>query len=165
MSTCPIPCLESSQTPSRMPKPNVIKIQFSKQKVFVLENILPRFDKIYWTTLRGELLGNSLKQSWVRLGDELLDNSPRQSFRKSSLKFLSQPFSFLFSFMSGTHPYRSKVPRCIWNALCHFQTIHANIFLHAYINKINSHKSCYSIHNNNTKISSHGLINHSSNSF
>ena len=44
------------------------------------------------------------------------------------LKFISQPFSFLFSFMSCTHTYRSRVPRCIWNALCHFQTIHANIF-------------------------------------
>ena len=101
MSTYPIPCLQSSPTPSHMPKPNVRKIQFSKQKVFVLENVLPSFDKFYWTTLRGELLGNSPKQSWVRLRDELLDNSPRQFFGKSSLKFLSQPFSFFFHFLSS----------------------------------------------------------------
>ena len=151
----PIPCLESSPTPSYMPKPNVRKIQFSKQKVFVLENILQSFGKIYWTTLRVELLGNSLKQSWVRLRDELLDNSPRQFFGKSSLKFLSQPFSF--SFMSCTHTYRSRVPRCIWNALCHFQTIHANIFYMYILTKFNSHKLCYSIHVNNIQISSHGL--------
>ena len=36
------------------------------------------------------------------------------------------------------------------------------IYSHAYINTINSHKSCYSIYNNNIKISSHGLINKSS---
>ena len=128
MSTCPIPCFESSPTPSHMPKMNVRKIQFSKQKVFVLEYLLSSFGKIYWTTLRGELLGNSPKQSWVRLRDELLDNSPRQFFGKSSLKFLSQPFSFFIHFVSCTHTYRSRVPRCIWIALCHFQTIHANIF-------------------------------------
>ena len=129
MSTCPISCLESSPTPSHMPKPNVRKTLFSKQKVFVLENVLPSFGKIYWKTLRGELLGNSPKQSWVRLRDELLDNSLRQFFGKSSLKFLSQPFSFFFHFffMSCTHTYHSRVPRCIWNALCHFQTIHVNI--------------------------------------
>ena len=126
MSTCPIPCLESSPTPSHMPNPNVRKIQFSKQKVFVLENILPSFSKNYWTTLQGELLGNSQKQSWVRLRDELLDNSPRQFFKKSSLKFLSQPFSFFFHVMHSHLP--SRVPRCIWNALFHLQTIHANIF-------------------------------------
>ena len=158
MSTCPIPCLESSPTPSHMPKPNVRKIQFSKQKVFVLKNLLPSFGKIYWITLQGELLGNYLKQSWVRLRDELLDNSPRQLFGKSSLKFLSQPFSFFFHFVSCTHAYRSRVPWCIWNALCHFQTIHPNIFYMHILTKINSQKSCYSIHGNNIKISSHELI-------
>ena len=126
-ATHPFPLLEPSLTPSRMPKPNVRKILFSKQKVFVLENVLPSFGKIYWTTLQGELLGNPPKQSWIHIQDEPLDNSPRQFFGKSSLKFLSQPFSFLFSFMSCTHTYHSRVPRCIWNALCHFQTIHANI--------------------------------------
>ena len=160
MSTCPIPCLESSPTPSHMPKPNVRKIQFSKQKFFVLENIIPSFGKIYWTTLRGELLGNSLKQSWISFRDEPLDNSPRQFFGKSSLKFLSQSFSFFFHFffMSCTHTYHSRVLQCIWNALCHFQTIHANIFYMHILTKINSHTSCYSIHGDNIKISSHGLI-------
>ena len=111
MSTCPIPCLESSPTPSHMPKSNVRKIQFSKQMVFVFENILPSFGKIYWTTLRGELLGNSPKQSWVCLQDELLDNSPRQFFGKSSLKFLSQPFSFFLHFIS-CHTLTPIVLRC-----------------------------------------------------
>ena len=37
-STYPNPCLESSPTPSQLPKPCMRKIQFSKQKIFVLEN-------------------------------------------------------------------------------------------------------------------------------
>ena len=164
MSTCPIPYLESSPTNSHIPKPNVRKTLFSKQKVFVLENVQPSFGKIYWTTIRGELLGNSPKQSWLRLQDELLDNSPGQFFRKSSLKFLSQPFSFFFHFLS-CHALTPTILGCIWNALCHFQTIHANIFYIHILTKINSHTSCYSIHSNNIKISSHGLINNSSNSF
>ena len=91
------PLLEPSLTPSSMPKPNVRKILFSKQKVFVLENTLLSFGKIYWTTLRGELLGNPPKQSWVRFRDELLDNSPRQIFEKSSLEI---PFTIIFIFLS-----------------------------------------------------------------
>ena len=34
-----------------------VKIQFSKQKLFVLENLLLSLGKIYWTTLRGESVG------------------------------------------------------------------------------------------------------------
>ena len=112
MFTCPIPCLESSPTPSNMPNPNVRKTLFSKQKIFILENILPSFGKIYWTTLRGELLGNSPKQSWVCLRDELLDNSPRQFFGKSSLKFLSQPFSFFFFHFLSYHALTPTILGC-----------------------------------------------------
>ena len=94
--THPFPFLEPSLTPSRMPNPNVRKTLFSKQNIFVLENILPSFGKIYWTTLRGELLGSSPKQSWVCLRDELLDNSPRQFFGKSSFEI---PFTTIFLFL------------------------------------------------------------------
>ena len=95
--THPFPLLNPSLTPSRMPKLSVRKTLFSKQKVFVLGNIIPSFSKIYWTTLRGELLGNSPKQSWVFLRDELLDNSPRQFFGKSSFEI---PFTTIFLFLS-----------------------------------------------------------------
>ena len=111
--THPFSLLELLLTPSRMPKPSVRKTLFSKQKVFVLENIILSFSKIYWTTLRGELLGNSLKQfigpsdvnCWTILQDNSSENLP--------LKFLSQPFSFFFSFMSCTHTYCSRLPQCI----------------------------------------------------
>ena len=111
--THPFPFLKPSLTPSRMPKPSVRKTIFSKQKVFVLENIISSYGKIYWTTLRGELLGNSPKQfmglsdvnCWTTLQGNSSENLP--------LKFLSQPFSFLFSFMSCTHTYCSRLPQCI----------------------------------------------------
>ena len=60
--------------------------------------------------------------------------------------------------MSCTHTYHSRVPRCTWNALCHFKTIHANISIMYILTKFNSHTSIYSIHGNNIKISSHWLI-------
>ena len=98
-ATHPFPLLEPSLTPSRMPKPNVRKILFSKQKVFVLENILPSFGKYIGQPSEANCWVIFLKQSWVHLRNELLDNSPRQFFGKSSLKFLSQPFSFFFHVM------------------------------------------------------------------
>ena len=128
MSTCPIPCLESSLTPSHMPKPNVKKYSFQNKRFLflktlyrVLVNILdytPR--RIARSFFRNSHGSASEMNCWTTLQGNSSENL--------SLKFLSQSFSFLFSFMSCTHTYRSRVPQCIWNALCHFQTIHANIF-------------------------------------
>ena len=106
--THPFPLLKPSLTPSRIPKPSVRKHCF-QTKVLVLENIIPSFGKIYWKTLQGELLDNSLKQSWVFLRDELLDNSPRKFFGKSSFEIhLATTF-----FMSCTHTYYSRLSQCI----------------------------------------------------
>ena len=126
MSTCPIPCLESSLTPSHMPKPNVRKIQFSKQKVFV-ENLLPNFGKYIrqpseencWVMLRNSHGSASEMNCWTTLQGNSSENLPWNSFHNH--------FHFSFIFVSCSHIYCSRVPRCIWNALCHFQTIHANI--------------------------------------
>ena len=74
------------------------KIQFSKQKIFVLENVLPSFGKDIGLHSEANCWIIFLKQSWVSLRDELLDHSLRQFFGKSSLKSLSQPFSLFFSF-------------------------------------------------------------------
>ena len=165
MSTCPIPCLESSPTPSHMPKPNVRKIQFSNKRFLFSKTYYRILVKYIEQPSEANLLDNSPKQFMGPSDVNCWTISQHNSPENLSLKFLSQPFSFLFYFMSCTHTYRSRVPRCIWNALCHFQTIHANIFYVHILTKINSHTSCYSIHSNNTKITSHGLINNSSNSF
>ena len=74
------------------------KIQFSKQKIFVLENTLLSFGKYIglpskancWVILQNSHGSTSELNCWT--------NSPRQFFGKSSLKFLSQPFSLFFSF-------------------------------------------------------------------
>ena len=128
-ATHTFPLLESSLTPSSMPKPNVRK----KKHCFQNKRFL--FSKTYYRVsvksigqpLEVNLLDNSLKQFMGSSDVNCWTISQPNSQETLPLKFLSRPFSFLFSFMSCTHTYRSRVSRCIWNALCHFQTIHANI--------------------------------------
>ena len=135
-----------------------VKLQFSKQKLFVLENTLPSFGK--YIGLPSEANFSIFLRNGYGSASEMNCWTTLQILRKI---FLEIPFTIIF--VSCTHTYRSRVPRCIWNALCQFQNIHANIFYMHILTKINSHKPCYSIYNNNTKISSHGLIKKSSNSF
>ena len=125
--THPLPCLEPSLTPSCMPKPRVRKTLFSKQKVFVLENVLPSFRNYISQPFKANLLDNSPKQFMGPFDMNCWTISQPNSLENLPLKFFSQAFSFLISFMSCTHTYHSRVPQCIWNALCHFQTIHVNI--------------------------------------
>ena len=125
--THPFPLLEPSLTPSRMPKPNVRKHRFQNKRFLFSKTYYRVSVKSIGQPSKVNLLDNSPKQfmgssdvnSWTISQPNFLENLP--------LKFLSQPFSFLFSFMSCTHTYHSRVPRCIWNALCYFQTIHVNI--------------------------------------
>ena len=77
-----------------------VKLQFSKQKLFVLENTLPSFGKYIRLPSEANCWIIFPKQSWASLRNKLLDHSPRQLFGKSSLKFLSQSFSFFFYFPS-----------------------------------------------------------------
>ena len=109
-ATHPFPLLESSLTPSRMPKSNVRKTSFSKQKLFVLENIIPSFRKYIRLPSEANCWIIFPKQSWVSLRDELLDHSPRQFFEKSSLEI---PFTttFHFSFLS-CHALTPNFPGC-----------------------------------------------------
>ena len=96
-ATHPFPLLEPSLTPLRMPKPNARKTSFSKQKVFVLENVQPSFGKYIGLPSEANCWIIFLKQSWVNLRDKLLDHFPRQFFGKSSLEILfTTIFHFLF---------------------------------------------------------------------
>ena len=90
-------CLEPSLTPSCMPKPNVSKILFSKQKLFVLENLLPRFEKYIRLPSEANQLDSLPKQSLVLIRNELFDNLLTQLFRKSSLEI---PLTIIFHFLS-----------------------------------------------------------------
>ena len=105
----PSPHLEPSLTPLRMPKLSARNTVFKTKGFFSLKHNTNFSIKFYWTTLRGELLDNSPKQSWVILRDELLDNSTRQFFGKYSHEIhLTTMF-----FMSCTHTYYSRLPQCI----------------------------------------------------
>ena len=74
------------------------KIQFSNQNIFVLENTLPSFGKYIrlpseancWIIFPNSHGSASKMNCWTTIQGN--------SFRKSSLKFLSQPLSLLFSF-------------------------------------------------------------------
>ena len=139
--THPFLLLESSLTPSRMPKPNVRKIQFSKQKVFVLENLIPSFGKYIGLPSEVNCWIIFPKQSWINVRDELLDHSPRQFFGKSSLEI---PFTtiFHFSFLS-CHALTPNFLGCPGAYEMHysiFTIIHVNISsMHIYINEQHQH--------------------------
>ena len=91
--------LSHFSSPHRFPQSNVRKTSFSKQKLFVLENIILSFGKYIGLPSKVNCWIIFPKQSWVSLRDELLDHSPRQFFGKSSLEI---PFTtiFHFSFLS-----------------------------------------------------------------
>ena len=114
--THPFPLLEPSLTPSLKTK----DFLFSKTYYRVLVKSIGQPSEV-------NLLDNSPKQFMGSSDVNCWTISQPNSPENLPLKFLSQPFSFLFSFMSCTHTYRSRVTRCIWNALCYFQTIHVNI--------------------------------------
>ena len=94
--THPLPCLEPSLTPSCMPKLNVSKISFSKQKIFVLKNLLPRFGKYIGLPSDANLLDSLPKQSFVLIRNELFDNLLIKFSEKSSLEI---PLTIIFDFL------------------------------------------------------------------
>ena len=124
------------------------KIQFSKQKLFVLENTLPSFGKYIelpseancWIIFPNSHESASEMNCWTTLQGNSLENLPLNSFHNR--------FHFSFNFFHVMHSQLpSRMPRRIWNALFHFQTIHANIFYMYILTKFDSHNSCYLIHN------------------
>ena len=125
--THPFPLLEPSLTPSRMPKPNVRKHHFQNKRFLFLKTYYRVSVKSIGQPSEANLLDKSLKQFMGSSDVNCWTISQPNSSENLPLKFLLQPFSFLYSFMSCIHTYRSRVPQCIWNALCHFQTIHVNI--------------------------------------
>ena len=85
MSTCPIPCPESSPTPSHMPKPNASKISSFQNKSLLF---LKTHYRILVNTLDYPprlIAGYFSETVMVLIRSDLLDNSPRQFFRKSSV--------------------------------------------------------------------------------
>ena len=125
--THPFALLEPSLTSSRMPKPNVRKHRFQNKRFLLsktyyrvsVKSIGQPFEANFLDNSPKQFMGSSDMNCWIISQPNSPENLP--------LKLFSQPFSFLFSFMSCTHTYHSRVPWCIWNALCYFQIIHVNI--------------------------------------
>ena len=98
------PSLEPSLTPSQMPKPSVRKHCFQNKRFL--------FSKTYYRVSVKSIGQPSEVNCWVILRNShgsasemnRWTNSPRQFFGKSSLKFLSQPFS-LFIFFHTMHSH------------------------------------------------------------
>ena len=82
MSKCPFPCLESSPTPSHLPKPCIRKIPFSKQNLLFLK-INYRMSVKYGTTLRGECVEELPVTVIVLIQNDLLDSLPTPFSGKS----------------------------------------------------------------------------------
>ena len=75
-----------------------VKIQFSKQKLFVLENLLPGFGKYFGIPSEENMLDNLLKQ-FMGLSDvNCWTISQHNSLKNLPSKFLSQTFFFFFHF-------------------------------------------------------------------
>ena len=98
MSTCPIPCPESSPTPSHMHKTNASKISSFQNKSFLFSKTCYRVSVKYWTTLLGKLLDNAPKQSWSSSEVICWTTLKGNSSENLPSKFISQTFSFFFQF-------------------------------------------------------------------
>ena len=79
-----------------------VKSQFSKQKLFVLENLLPRFGNYIGLPPEADLLDNLSKQFMGPSNVNCWTISQHNSQENLSSKFLSQTF-FLFIFFHVKH--------------------------------------------------------------
>ena len=77
-----------------------VKSQFSKQKLFVLENLLPRFSKYIGLPSETNLLDNPPKQLMGPFDVNCWTTSQHNSLKNLPSKFLSQTIFFSFYFPS-----------------------------------------------------------------
>ena len=143
MSKCPFSCLESSPTPSHLPKPCMRRTPFSKQNLLFLK-IHYRDSVKNGTTLRGECVGELPETIMVLIRNDMLDCLPTPFFGKSSCEI---PFAIMFAFQKirVMHSHLiSRLPGAYENALCHFMSfmlIHSHIYIYIF----KSHTTCYVI--------------------
>ena len=128
MSKCPFPCLESSPTPSHLPKPCMRKISFSKQNLLFLKIHYRILVKI-WDYPPRQICWRTSRNSHVLIRNDLLDYLPTPFSRKSSCE-ISFATMFVFQKIHVMHSHLiSRLLSAYENALCHFNTIyttHAN---------------------------------------
>ena len=104
--THPFPLLEPSLTPSRMPKPNVRKYCFQNKIFLFLKTYYRVSVKSIGQPSEANLLDNFPKEFMGPSDVNCWTISQPNSPKNLPLKFLSQPFSFLFFF----HVMHSHLP-------------------------------------------------------
>ena len=80
-----------------------VKSQFSKHKLLVLENLLPRFGKYIGLPSEANMWDNSLKKFMGPSDVNCWTTSQHNSLKNLPWKFLSQTFFFLFIFLHVMH--------------------------------------------------------------
>ena len=163
MSKCPFPCLESSPTPSHLPKPCMRKISFSKQNLLFLKIHYRISVKIWDYPLRRMCWRTFQNNTWAPPTCNCRTISQHHSPENHHVKFLSQPCSFFRKFMSCTHtkflgyPGAYEMHDAISTQFIQHMLIYKTCI---YINIIKAHKTCYAHSPSITpKISSYRLIN------
>ena len=134
----PSPCLESSPTPSHLPKLCIRKISFSKQNLLFLK-INYRMSVKYETTLRGECVRELPETVMVLIRNYLLDRFPTPLSGISSCEI---PFATMFVFQKShvMHSHLiSRLPSAYENALCFFNHFHINISNMLIFSNLQSH--------------------------
>ena len=103
-----------------------VKIQFSKQKLFVLENLLPRFGKYIGLPSEANLLDDPPKQFMGPSDVNCWTISQHNSPKNLPSKFLSQYFPFYFL---SCHALTPNILGCPVHMECimPIPTTHANI--------------------------------------
>ena len=84
LSTCPIPCPESSLTLSHMPKLNASKISSFQNKSFLFLKTYYRVSIKILDYPPGRIAGYRSETVMVLIRSDLLDDSPRQFFLRNS---------------------------------------------------------------------------------
>ena len=133
MSTCPIPCLESSSTPSHLPKPCMRKYRF-QNKSFLFSKTHYRGSVKILDYPPSRIAEYRSETVMVLIRSDLLDDSPRQIFGKSSVEI---PFTIMFHFcFISCHALTPNFLGCLGAHGKHYaiSKLLMLIYLHAYIN-------------------------------
>ena len=103
-----------------------VKSQFSKQKLFLLENLLPRFDKHIGLPSEANLFDNLPKQFMGPSNVNCWKISQHNSLENLSSKFPSQYFPFYFLSCHALTPNILGCPSA-YECIMPIPTTHANI--------------------------------------
>ena len=138
------PCLESSPTPSRLPKPCMRKTSFSKKNLVVFENTLLNVSVKIWDYPPRRMCWRTSRTVMVLIQSDLLDCLPTPFSENSSCEI---PFATMFVFQKIHVMHSHLIPRLPRAYKIHYAIStefisYRQIYHHAYIYIIKVHKTC-----------------------